>query len=286
MSSHGGWEFTDDRGHLTVADRPPVRVVAYVQAGATLWDHGLRPMGVFGSHHDGDSPDPAKAGGLPLDGIRDFGAGSSVDPDAVVAAGPDLLVAVSYGGGQIYGIDPEAAKRLEERVPVVVVDVGRDRPLHGIRDRFTALARSLGAPREPDAQDLEWAEARLRTLTARPAAARVLALSAAGPGTVHLARPGTWPDLRALTELGVDLLDPGQGAGGNWLTTGWSRALALEPDVVLSDVRANAAMPDTLKGDRQWRALRERVRTVAWNPEAPRSHRGHARFVDAVAAAL
>ncbi|WP_381802662.1 hypothetical protein [Streptomyces niveus] len=57
-------------------------------------------------------------------------------------------------------------------------------------------------------------------------------------------------------------------------------------DVVLGDVRANAATPDTLRGDRQWRALQERVRTVAWNPEAPRSHRGHARFVDAVAAAL
>lgn len=286
MSPYSGWEFTDDRGHLTIAPERPDRVVAYIQAGATLWDHGLRPLGVFGSHHDGVLPDPAKAGGLPLDRIPDFGAGSSLDPDAVLAAGPDLVVAVSYGGGQVYGIDPEAAKHLEEQVPVVVVDVGRDRPLHGIRDRFTALARSLGAPHEPDTQDLQWAEARLRTLTARPAAARVLALSAAGPGIVHLARPGTWPDLRALAALGVDLLDPGQGTGGNWLTGDWAQALALDPDVVLGDIRANAATPDTLRGDGHWRALRERTRAVAWNPEAPCSHRGHARFVDAVAAAL
>lgn len=117
-------------------------------------------------------------------------------------------------------------------------------------------------------------------------AARVLALSAAGPGSVHLARPGTWPDLRALSALGVDLLDPGHGAGGNWCTTDWAGALALDPDVVLGDVRANAATPDALRGDGHWRALQERVRTVAWNPEAPCSHRGHARFVDAVAAAL
>ncbi|MFD4118263.1 ABC transporter substrate-binding protein [Streptomyces niveus] len=286
MSPYSSWEFTDDRGHLTVAPRRPDRVVAYIQAGATLWDHGLRPLGVFGSHHDGDSPDPAKAGGLPLGSTRYFGAGSSVDPDAVAAAGPDLLVAVSYGGGQIYGIDPEAAKHLEEQVPVVVIDVGKDRPLDGIRDRFTALARSLGAPREPDVQDLVWALDRLRTLTARPAAARVLALSAAGPGSVHLARPGTWPDLRALSALGVDLLDPGHGTGGNWCTTDWAQALELDPDVVLGDVRANAATPDALRGDGHWRALQERVRTVAWNPEAPCSHRGHARFVDAVAAAL
>ncbi|WP_405801283.1 ABC transporter substrate-binding protein [Streptomyces sp. NBC_01506] len=286
MSPHTPWEFTDDRGQLTVADRRPDRVVAYVQAGATLWDHGLRPLGVFGSHHDGDSPDPAKAGGLPLDSIRDFGAGATVDADAVIAAGADLLVAVSYGGGQIYGIDPHTAKHLQERLPVVVIDVGKDRPLDGIRDRFTALARSLGAPHEPDAQDLRWARARLRTVTARPVTARVLALSAAGPGTVHLARPGSWPDLRALAALGVDLLDPGQEAGGNWLTTDWSRALALEPDVVLTDIRANAATPDALRSDRHWRTLHGRVRTVAWNPEAPLSHRGHARFVDAVAEAL
>ncbi|WP_405679229.1 ABC transporter substrate-binding protein [Streptomyces sp. NBC_01511] len=286
MSPHTVWEFTDDREQLAVAPRAPVRVVAYIQAGATLWDHGLRPMGVFGSHHDGDSPDPAKAGGLPLADTRYFGAGGSLDPDAVLAAEPDLLVAVSYGGGQIYGIDPEAAKHLAQRLPVVVVEVGKDRPLDGIRDRFGALARSLGGPREPDTQDLEWAEARLRTLTARPGAARVLALSAAGPGTVHLARPGTWPDLRALTALGVDLLDPGRGAGGNWLTTDWAQALALDPDVVLGDARANAATPAALGGDGHWRALQGRVRTVAWNPEAPCSHRGHARFVDAVAGAL
>ncbi|GGJ77502.1 hypothetical protein GCM10011583_06090 [Streptomyces camponoticapitis] len=286
MSRISSWEFTDDRGHLTVAPHRPERVVAYVQAGATLWDHGLHPVGIFGSHHDGDSPDPAKAGGLPLDRTLDFGGGSSVDPDTVLAAEPDLLVAVTYGGGQIYGIDPEAAKHLEEQVGVIVIDVGKDRPLDGIRDRFTALAHSLGAPRGPDTQDLEWAEARLRTLTARPAAARVLALSAAGPGSVHLARPGTWPDLRALTALGVDLLDPGEGAGANWRTTDWEQALALDPDVVLGDVRANAATPESLRGDRHWRALQERTRTVAWNPEAPCSHRGHARFVDAVAAAL
>lgn len=98
MSPHPGGEFTDDRGRLILADRRPDRVVACIQAGATLGDHGLRPMGVFGSHHDGDSPDPAKAGRLPLAGIRDFGAGGSVDPDGVIAAEPDLLIAVGHGG--------------------------------------------------------------------------------------------------------------------------------------------------------------------------------------------
>ncbi|KIF66560.1 ABC transporter substrate-binding protein, partial [Streptomyces sp. AcH 505] len=166
MQPQHTWEFTDDRGHLTTAAARPERVVAYIQAAATLWDHGLRPLGIFGSHHDGDTPDAAKAGELPLSEVRNFGAGSGIDLDGLVAAGPGLVVAVSYGGGQIYGIDPEAAKHLEEQVPVVVLDVGKDRTLAAIRDRFGELASALGAPREPAVAELAAAEDRLRSLTA------------------------------------------------------------------------------------------------------------------------
>ncbi|MFF5565508.1 ABC transporter substrate-binding protein [Streptomyces sp. NPDC012623] len=280
------WEFTDDRGHLTVSDHRPARVVTYIQAGATLWDHGLRPWGIFGSHHDGDTPDPAKAGDLPLAELPHFGAGSALDLDALHAAEPDLVVAVSYGGGQVYGIDPEAAKHLEERVPVVVIEVGKDRSLDGVRDRFTALARSLDAPLRPAEADLERAERRLRAVAERPDRPRVLALSPAGPDTAYLARPLTWPDLRALTELGVGLIEPAQEGGANWRTAEWSEAAALAADIVLTDVRANAAPRDRLQGNAHWRALEESARTVPWNPEAPGSHRAHARFLDTVSDAL
>ncbi|MFF2523230.1 ABC transporter substrate-binding protein [Streptomyces liangshanensis] len=286
MDSSTSWEFTDDRGHLTVTPGHPARVAAYIQAGATLWDHGLRPLGIFGSHHDGEAPDPAKAGDLPLAGLRSFGAGSAVDLDALVAAEPDLVVAVSYGGGQVYGIDPEAAKHLEEQVPVVVLDVGKDRSLGGTRDRFTELARTLRAPHGPAEAELARAEAAVRALTGRDGGPRVLALSAAGPETAYLARPSTWPDLRDLGELGVSLVDPAEGAGANWRTVDWAEAAALEPDVILADVRVNAAPRESLRSHPAWRALEERARIVAWNPEAPCSHRAHARFLDAVAAAL
>ncbi|MFJ2112663.1 MULTISPECIES: ABC transporter substrate-binding protein [unclassified Streptomyces] len=286
MNPGNSWEFTDDRGHPAVARSHPARVVAYIQAGATLWDHGLRPLGIFGSHHDGDSPDPAKAGELPLAELRHFGAGSALDLDALVAAEPDLVVAVSYGGGQVYGIDPEAAKVLEEQIPVVVLDVGKDRSLDGIRDRFTALARSLRTPVRPAEAELERAQARLRGLTEPPGGPKVLALSAAGPDSAYLARPLTWPDLRALTELGVGLVEPAADSGANWRTAEWSEAAALEPDIVLMDVRVNAAPLAQLRGNAHWRAVEERARIVPWNPEAPGSHRAHARFLGAVADAV
>ncbi|MEU7647112.1 ABC transporter substrate-binding protein [Streptomyces huasconensis] len=274
------WEFTDDRDHLVRAPHRPARLVAYLPTAAALHDHGIRPVGAFGSAHDDPAaPDPAKSGSLPPDGVAYFGAGSALDLEALLAAGPDLVVALTYGGGQVYGIDPEAAKHLEERVPLAVLDVGRGRGLAGIRGRLTALARGLGAPEQPDAlAGLEAAERRLREVAAGAVRPRVLALSPAGPDAVHLARPYAWPDLAALAGLGVGLVDPAAGQGANWSTTGWAEAAALEPDLVLTDVRSNAAR----LGD----ALGPGIRTLPWNPELPPSAQEHARFYTALADAL
>ncbi|MFG3281697.1 ABC transporter substrate-binding protein [Streptomyces sp. NPDC048111] len=279
------WRFSDDRGQVSTAPAPPVRVVAYVQAGATLEDLGVRPTAVFGSFHDGPDPDPAKTGALPPHEVGYLGAGGGLDVAALLAPEPDLVVAVSYGGGQVYGLDPETAKHLEERVPVVVLDVGTDRTPARIRARFADLATALGAPRE-DASALTAAQERLRAATARTPAPRVLALSPAGPDQVHLARPTAWPELRELVEFGVNLVAPGEGPGANWLTAPWDAAVELRPDIVLADVRCNAAPLAALRTDPSWRALEERARILAWNPESPCSARAHAAFFDTVARAL
>ncbi|MFF3285946.1 ABC transporter substrate-binding protein [Streptomyces sp. NPDC003023] len=286
------WEFLDDRGRLATAPHTPVRLIAYIQAGAALFDHGIRPVGLFGSGHDGAAPDAAKAGDLPLDGVAYLGSGPAVDADGVSAAGPDLVVAVTYGSDQIYGLDPDTAKHMEERVPVVVLDVGQGRSFDEVRDRFDALARSLGAVPDPSAGPaLAAARARLGSAAGGAAAggaarARVLALSPAGPDSVHLARPDAWPDLRALSERGVQLVEPAPGAGLNWSTTGWADAGRLEPDVVLVDVRSNAHPVERLRGAAHWDAIEAGARLLPWNPEIPPSAAAHTRFLDAVAEAL
>ncbi|MFC7303858.1 ABC transporter substrate-binding protein [Streptomyces monticola] len=282
MGNTTGWEFTDDRGHLVTALRRPARVVAYIQAAAALWDHGLRPVGAFGSAHDrADSLDRAKAGELPLDDpdFAYFGAGGALDVDALLASGADLVVCVTYGGGQLYGIGPEAAKRLEEQVPLAALDIGQGRSLDQVRERCTELARALGAAPDPAADaELRDAEAQVRAAASSPTSPRVLALSGADQDTVHLARPHAWPDLAALASLGVRLCEPPAEGGVNWATTPWSEATALAPDVVLSDARGNAAPGHN--------PLAATVTTVPWNPELPPSARAHARYLRAVAAAL
>ncbi|MCF3960846.1 ABC transporter substrate-binding protein [Streptomyces fuscigenes] len=289
MDAQHTWDFTDDRGLRVTAPSRPERFVAYIQAGATLWDHGLRPEGLFGSHHDGAAQDPAKAGGLPLEEIRSFGSGSGVDLDGLLAAAPDLVVAVTYGGDQVYGLDPDTAKHLGEQVPLVVLDVGTSRSLAALRDRFADLARALGArpgATETGQAELARAQERLRTLAARTARPRVLALSAAGAETAYLARAAAWPDLRALRDLGVALTGPGDDAGGNWRTVEWEEAAALRPDIVLADVRTNAASAERLAGSAGWREIAERAQILPWNPEPPASHHAHAAFFETVADAM
>ncbi|KUL36969.1 ABC transporter substrate-binding protein [Streptomyces sp. NRRL F-4489] len=287
MEQSTPWEFSDDRGRLVVAGNRPERIVAYIQAGATLWDHGIRPVGLFGSQHDGAAADPAKAGELPLDAIRYLGSGAALHPDTLLEARPDLVVAVTYDGEQVYGLAAKTARELEEQVPVAALAVGPGRSLPEVRERFAALAGSLGRGEPLSlARELDAAEDELRRVTGGPARPRVVALSPAGPEKVHLARPGTWPDLRALAEHGVELPEPAAGAGTNWSTVGWAEAAALAPDVVLLDVRANAARVEALRADEHWRAIEARARLLPWNPEAPVSRRAHTRFFTEVAEAV
>ncbi len=145
MEQSTPWEFSDDRGRLAVAGERPLRIVAYIQAGATLWDHGIRPVALFGSQHDGAAPDPAKGGELPLAEIPYLGSGGALHPDTLLEAEPDLVVAVTYDGDQVYGLEQKTALELETHVPVACVAVGPGRGLAEVRERFAALAGSLGA---------------------------------------------------------------------------------------------------------------------------------------------
>ncbi|MER5885683.1 ABC transporter substrate-binding protein [Streptomyces sp. NPDC001941] len=265
------WRFTDDRGALVRAPARPRRVVAYVRAGAALHDLGVTPVAVYGSGHDGPRLDPAKAGGLPAatgylgTGFPDAGALAALERER-----PDLVVDVTYDGKGAYACDEDALARLG--VPVAALAVSGDRPLAGVVERFGDLAAALGgtgALLDADAEDA------VRRAAGDGGGPRVLALSGAGPDTVYLARPDTWPELRRLRALGVDLAEPDEGPGVNWLTTGWDRVRELRPDLLLVDDRAHAARPPALD-----------AAALPWNPETPPSPVAYGRFFRAVADAL
>ncbi|WP_338674861.1 ABC transporter substrate-binding protein [Streptomyces sp. SCSIO 30461] len=290
MDGQKNWSFLDDRGHLATAARRPHRTFAYIQAGATLWDHGIRPAGLFGSNHDGAEPDPVKAAGLPLDAIAYLGSGAGVDAEGLLAADPDVVVAVSYGGGQVYALDPDTVKHIEERVPLVVLDIGRDRSLAAVRARFAELARELGAEGEAATDvPLARAESRLRDQAAAggpEARPTVLALSPASADGAYLAKPYAWPDLRELVSLGLDLVDPQGGSSTNWSAADWSEIPALAARMLLVDMRVNAHPLDSLRANPAWQEAVSGARLVPWNPEAPCSARAQTRFFTQVADAV
>jgi len=265
--------------------------VGYARSAATLWDFGLRPLGLFGSQHDGARPDTRKTGSIPLGEVTYFGPGAGLDENALRTARPQLLVGVVYDDDTLYGLPAETARRLEHDIPTVALRVGGGRSLPAILHRFRELATALGA--DPAAapaaapQRLTTAETVLRTALLRRPGLRILALSGDGRDTVHLAHPDAWPELRHLGDHGADLIDPGAGAGRSWRSTGWDALPTLQPDVVLYDVRANATSAGDLERVPEWRRLLDSVegRAVPWNPEVPCSPGACADFLEAVAAA-
>lgn len=309
MSDTGVWGFTDDRGTELTAVRPPERVVAYVRAGAALQDLGVTPVGVYGSGHDGGLLDPVKAGELAAAGVPYLGPGRTLDEEAVRALRPELIVDVTYDGKSAYALDEAVAERLG--VPLAVLSVGNELTLSAIIGRYGELGAALGgsaadaatagaalgssalgssaaattpagsataSPGPDAAAAYQDAEGTLRAVAARTDVS-VLALSGAGPDQVHLARPHAWPELARLQELGVRLLDPGPGAGANWLTADWEHAARLNPGLVLHDSRANAVGPDVFPPVGH-------ARTAPWNPETPPSPAAYARFFARLAATL
>ncbi|MCW8097590.1 substrate-binding domain-containing protein [Streptomyces tauricus] len=274
-----GWDFTDDRGITVRLAARPERVAAYVRAGAGLWDLGVRPVAVYGSGHDGDEPDRAKSGSLA--DVPYLGAGRSLDHATVGSVRPDLVVDVTYDGKKPYAVTEPAAERAG--APVLALAVGADTSLPRVLARFAELAGALGG--EPAGREHELAAAEDAVRAVAPVPLKVLALSAAGPGQVHLARPRAWPELRHLADLGVELTDPGEG-GANWSTTSWDRAVQLAPDLVLADVRGNAVPVAELESVPAWRTLASAATVAPWNPELPCSARAYAAFFRSVAQTL
>ncbi|WP_037908802.1 hypothetical protein [Actinacidiphila yeochonensis] len=288
MTTGGGqdWEFTDDRGRTLRGTGAP-RVAAYLRAGAALREYGIRPVAVYGSGHDAaDAPDPAKTGDLDLAEAVYLGGGAAVDAARLREVGADLVVDVTYDGKTSYALPEETARAAG--VQLAALGVSGDSSLGEILGRFAALAGVLGAGPHPASGEQALAEEELRGAVAGGGAPRAVALSPAGPEQVHLARPGTWPELRRLAELGLPLPDPGPGPGVNWLTLDWDRAAdaVAGARLVLADCRANAVPVAELADLPAWQRLTRDARVLPWNPELPPAPGASAAFIRSVTAAL
>src|SRR6478609_8994023 len=94
--SAGPWSWTDDLGQTVELDQAPVRVAAYGDAAAALWNFGVTPVAIFTWS---DPVEDMMFDGLDLDDTEVVGSTyGEINLEQLAAAQPDIIVATSYTG--------------------------------------------------------------------------------------------------------------------------------------------------------------------------------------------
>lgn len=286
-----GWSYTDARGVEVRLPRRPERVVAYVGSAAILWDHGIRPVGVFGPQRRADGTPDTTAGDLDLDAVTSAGeAYDAVDFEALAALAPDLVVTGMSGDTVMWVIADDAAPRVEQIAPLVALE-GHGVPAEDIIAVYERFAGLLGS--DPQATDLvaaraeqERATAELRDAIAAKPGLRTL-VTYAEPEGISIARPSQFPDLRGFRGLGLDLVEP-DGDDQYFQALSWEEAGRYPADLILHDARAFSLQPDQLVGYPTWTGLPAVAagQVGRWTAEVRLSPQGWTAALDELAATV
>src|SRR5690349_15373176 len=119
--SSGPWSWTDDLGETVELEKTPVRIAAYGDAAAALWNFGVTPVAIF------TWMDPTKDSmfdGLDLSETEVVGeVYGEISLEKLAAAKPDIIVATSYtddSADEMYGFkDKTQLAKIKEIAPVV-----------------------------------------------------------------------------------------------------------------------------------------------------------------------
>jgi iron complex transport system substrate-binding protein len=90
----GPWSWTDDLGQTVELDEAPVRIAAYGDEAAALWNFGITPVALF--HYMDPVQDPTFES-LDLTQTQVIGtAYGEINLEQLAAAQPDLIVTTTY----------------------------------------------------------------------------------------------------------------------------------------------------------------------------------------------
>jgi iron complex transport system substrate-binding protein len=285
------WTFTDDRGVAVSLPAQPKRIVAQITGAATLWDYGLRPVGVFGPMHMEDGSKAPQAGDVDIQSVESLGeAWGEFDLEKLAALRPDLVVTQSYSGeNALWNIPPEAEPALKTIAPAVSIlvrDVSITQPLQ----RFEQLAKALGANLESSENiaaktSFNQAVDDHKAAVAEKTGLKVLVISGA-PDSLYIANPKAATDLIFYRELGVGIVMP--ETTEFWETLSWEQANKYPADLILYDNRAGSATLDYLSTIETWRNLPAvRAGQIGpWNTEPTYSYKSYANDVGGLAEAI
>ncbi|GGO73521.1 ABC transporter substrate-binding protein [Nonomuraea cavernae] len=286
-SASTSWTFTDDRGQKLEQPKAPTKIVAQVSSAAALWDFGVRPVAVFGPHKLSDGSKDPQVGNVDITKVTGLGnVWDEFNVEQYIALQPDLLVSSMYEKGTLWYV-PEKSKATIEQVAPTAGIMLTGQTATQVIGRYEELAKSLGA----DMQGVPEAKARLEAATKELAQFKDLKIlmMSGGADQMWVVNPPEYPDIRLLTDNGLNVITPSKvDDGGFFQTLSWENADMYEADVILYDTRTQALKPAEMMKKPTFAKLPavKAGQLYPWKAEAPFSYQGYADFVEQLVADL
>lgn len=241
----GAWTYTDVIGTTITLPERPVRIAAYINNAASLWDFGIKAETVFGwtaSHFpDGDH---IAWGNIDVDAVEIISDDDgNVEIEKLVAANPDLIVTWTWNKDDVdsatNGFPIDVLERVRQIAPIVILNQGDPDDVE--LARVEALAEALGADLNSPAlvADRDALAAKLeevQTVAAEKADLSVLFASYGDPAIIYVASPDYVADVGYIRSLGITLSNDGSPtATAYWENLSMEQALKYPADVIYLD---------------------------------------------------
>lgn len=256
-TSAGPWQFTDDRGVTITLPKRPERVVAQVTAAASLWNYGVRPIGVFGPQKNADGSLSIEVGNVDLKTVTNLGeAHGEINFEKVAALQPDLIVSLYYSGDTVWYITGDAMAPMQAIAPIAAIKV-QDVPILSPITRFGELSAAFGADLNSQENvaaksSFDAAVNELKAEIDSKPGLRVLVV-AGGNDTLSVANPSVATDLIYFKQLGLDIVQP--PVTSFWESLSWEQANRYPVDLILTDQRPSTLSHAKLLEKEVWRSL-------------------------------
>lgn len=288
------WTFTDDAGnHIALAQRPE-RVVAYLPLAASLWDFGIRPVGVYGTTRRPDGTPEVYAGSVNLDAVEAIGETyGEMDLEKLVTLRPELIVNDMWDmPPDVWGLQPETVTQVEHIAPIASIRFV-EQPISDTLAKVEELAVALGAdlddPEIVAAKErYEQASADLAAAIAEKPGLTAIFVSGTPDGSYWVASPTQFSDLITFKELGLDVVQPDAGDEW-WEELSWEQAAKYPADLILVDARSGSMTGEELAAQIPSFAALPAARAGqfgAWKTEYIPSYDGVATVLEDLAATI
>ncbi|WP_432514603.1 ABC transporter substrate-binding protein [Kineococcus sp. SYSU DK001] len=278
--SPAGWSATGGFGRTLTLDARPERVVTDAYSAAALWDHGVRPVGVFGYGLEEDAS-PLALGNVDLDGIDVVGRGGELNIEALAALQPDLVVGFGTTRGQGWAWWEEGTTTAVANIaPFLAVEFS-GRSVEDVIGTYGDLAEDLGGDRSAtDADRARYTENVAALQDVADPALRTIALN--GDASALYAGTPALAQLKLLADHGVTLVGPAASAGSPWAELSWENVSTHPADVLLAYVGSQ----ELFAGSPVYASLPavQAGQVVEWDDKQPFTYGAYADWLERVVA--